>query len=210
MNQPTKTMTVRVDTSEANGRALLAPMGLATPHSSLTGFAVQGAQPTTITEATTGQTAALIPYEALAGCETISFVYDYSAAPTLYPKTMFEPRDSKYTRAARALIHEVQNLPRVAQGGLAAIEAIMEHTAHSFSYGHPDTRFNDGLDEVPHLGCGITQGSCVDINTYLIAALRAAEIEAGYVTGGFFPAEKHGVCDDMHCWVVTRHNDKTL
>ena len=82
-------------------------------------------------------------------------------------------------------------------------------TAERFTYGHPETRFNDGLNEVPALGCGLTEGSCVDINTYFIAALRAAGIEAGYVTGVFFPAEKGDHCDDGHCWVVTRIDGET-
>ena len=77
--------------------------------------------------------------------------------------------------------------------------------AEKFTYGHPEERFNDGLDHVPVLGCDIqTPGSCVDINTYFIAALRAAGIEAGYALGYFFPAEKGDHCEDNHCWVVTR------
>jgi hypothetical protein len=66
------------------------------------------------------------------------------------------------------------------------------------------------MDEVPFLSCGLTEGSCIDINGYLIAALRAAGFEAGYVTGYFFPVEKRDRCDDMHCWVVSRHQGVVL
>ena len=31
-------------------------------------------------------------------------------------------------------------------------------------------------------------------------------VEAGYITGYFFPQERGGTCADGHCWVVTRHN----
>ncbi|WP_346909390.1 transglutaminase-like domain-containing protein [uncultured Roseibium sp.] len=88
--------------------------------------------------------------------------------------------------------------------------AIVNDVAEKFVYGHPEVRFNDGLEEIPYLSCGVTEGSCVDINTYLIACLRAAGFEAGYMTGYFFPEEKNGCCDDMHCWVVTRHNGVVL
>lgn len=66
------------------------------------------------------------------------------------------------------------------------------------------------MAEIPALGCGTAEGSCVDINTYFIASLRAAGFDAGYVGGCFFPAEKGGRCDDMHCWVVTRDQGEVL
>lgn len=74
--------------------------------------------------------------------------------------------------------------------------------------GHPDRRFHDGHDDaLPALGCDRGTGSCVDINMYFLVALRAAGIEAGYVTGAFFPAEKGDWCGANHCWVVTRTED---
>jgi hypothetical protein len=88
--------------------------------------------------------------------------------------------------------------------------AIVNDVAAKFTYGHPATKFYDGHDEIPSLGCGVTEGSCVDINAYLIASLRAAGFEAGYMTGYFFPEEKQGRCNDMHCWVITRHDDSVL
>jgi hypothetical protein len=63
---------------------------------------------------------------------------------------------------------------------------------------------------VPFLGCGVAAGSCVDINTYLVASLRAAGYEAAYLYGWFFPAEKVDRCVDGHCWVATRHAGETL
>ena len=79
-----------------------------------------------------------------------------------------------------------------------------------FTYGHPKSRFNDGLDEIPTLECGMAEGSCVDINTCFIANVRAAGFEAGHVAGCFFPAEKAGRCDDMYCWVVTCDRGEVL
>ena len=36
-----------------------------------------------------------------------------------------------------------------------------------------------------------------------------AGIEAGYLTGYYFPTEKNGTCEDGHCWVVTRIDGQT-
>jgi hypothetical protein len=107
-------------------------------------------------------------------------------------------------------VRDARRIADEAPGGHAAIAAIVNDTAEKFTYGHPLTKYYDGQEEIPHLGCGLTEGSCVDINTYLIAALRSAGFEAGYVTGYFFPAEKNGCCEDMHCWVVTRHAGAVL
>lgn len=84
-----------------------------------------------------------------------------------------------------------------------ALERIVAATAAKFRYDHPDHRFNEGADAVPALSCGLTPGSCVDINTYLVASCNAVDIPAAYFAGYFFPRERHGVTNDMHCWVVT-------
>jgi hypothetical protein len=40
--------------------------------------------------------------------------------------------------------------------------------------------------------------------------LPAAGFEAGYVYGYFFPETNGGETQDMHCWVVTRHEGQIL
>jgi hypothetical protein len=60
---------------------------------------------------------------------------------------------------------------------------------------------------VPHLSCGLTEGSCVDVHTYFLASLRASGIEAGYLVGYFFPDV--GTCTSGHCWAVTRIGGQT-
>lgn len=88
--------------------------------------------------------------------------------------------------------------------------ALVAETHSRFEYDHPAHRFNDGHETVPYLSCGLTPGSCVDINIYLVAGLRAAGFEAAYVYGYFFPKERGGITNEMHCWVVTRHNGEIL
>lgn len=180
--------------------ALLAPGGLETPHGSCTGLSVEGGTSALTEERATGQRAFLIRPEG--GPLTLTYLFD-EAARAPYPEAMFAPIPSRFTRYAAELAAEAE-ADAGDLTGLARAIAIANATAERFTYGHPEARFNDGLDAVPALGCTMSEGSCVDINTYFIAALRAAGIEAGYVTGYFFPQEKRDHCADGHCWVVTR------
>ncbi len=196
------TLSVTVAPEGRAGSRLLAPVGLATPHSSPVSFAVEGAPFTLIGESGTGQAAALAsPLDD----SPVTFRYGFVAGGPDYPQSLFVHRANRYTRAAHALIEDARCVAAAAGGGGAGLTAVVNDVAAKFTYGHPETRFYDGADNVPAL-CGMTEGSCIDINTYLIASLRAAGYEAGYVTGYFFPAEKAGRCDDMHCWVVTRQD----
>jgi hypothetical protein len=185
--------------------AVLVPGGIATPHGTIVEIGCDGASLDFGAEATTGQSVGIV--RSPAASITLRLRCDAGqVAP--YPDKMFDPAPSRFTRAADDLVIEAKD----AAGdltGLARAQAIARHTAERFSYGHPEARFNDGCDVVPALGCGLTEGSCVDINTYFLAALRASGIEAGYVTGFFFPQEKKDHCTDGHCWVVTRINGAT-
>lgn len=186
-------------TGFAAGARLLAPAGLATPHGCPAHVAVEGGAAELVFERTTGQAALAV----VAGASDVTFRYRLLDAPGRYPEAMFAPTASRFTRAAEALLDEARDLAGTGDP-LTRARRIACGVARRFDYGHPLSRFTDGHDEVPAIGCGMTEGSCVDINIYFIAALRAAGIEAGYAAGYFFPAEKRDWCDDGHCWVVTR------
>ncbi len=195
-------VTVSVDAGAARGGLLLAPLGLPTPYQCPVGLAVEGGSFSLTGDKTTGQLAALIEPRG----DRVALAYDFADGGPGYPEAIFRPHASRYSRPADALVTDALRIAASARDGHAGIEAIVADTASKFDYGHPEVRFYEGRDAVPHLACGLTEGSCVDINTYLVAALRAAGFEAGYVTGYFFPEEKQGTCLDMHCWVVTRHD----
>ncbi len=173
------------------------PMRISSPASVCVGCEVTGGWVQRLTETTSGQELLLVTPEA----SEVTFRYVYSGQPGTYPEAIFHPTPSRYTRPAPALVDEPQLIAGTGDDLTRAIR-IARHVAERFDYGHPEQKFTDGFDHVPHLACGLTEGSCVDIHTYFLASLRAVEIEAGYVTGYFFPQE--GECTSGHCWAVTR------
>lgn len=188
---------------------ILAPTGTNTPYHAARGFEVTGGRIAhALTEADLGLEAVLI--EPQADTVTLHYAMEPDPAGVGYPDAAFLPRDTAYTRAAQPLVEASRAIAQQAGGGRAGIEALVAEAEARFDYGHPDARFNDGTDAVPYLSCGLTPGSCVDINTYLVASLRAAGYEAAYFYGYFFPKERDGMTDDGHCWVVTRHGGEIL
>lgn len=178
---------------------VLVPVGLTTPEATLTDLAITGGQVASLREATTGQEVALVTPDA----STLSVTWTWEPRPGSLPAQLFDVHPSRHSRAASALIEEsVAIAPHL--DGVERATAIACATAERFTYGHPMERFTDGQEAVPALGCDVAVGSCVDINTYFLAALRATGFEAAYVTGYFFPTEKRGTCEDGHCWVLTR------
>jgi hypothetical protein len=173
---------------------ILAPAGVDTPLSRAAGLTVTGGAVEWLKEPQTGQDIARI----MPSGGPLRLLMAFDGEPASYPKGFFVPIPSRYTRASEALLAEVENLGQTPAEIATAV-------AGRFDYGHPERRFHDGqVDALPALGCDRTEGSCVDINMYFLAALRAAGIDAGYVAGVFFPAEKGDWASDGHCWVVTR------
>ncbi len=181
------------------GAEVVCAPGIATPHAAPVAVDVSGARLKLVSEPTLAQHLLIATAEA----ERVTIRLRYQASGPAYPEVIFAPRDSRFTRAAAALAGETRAIAAAAGGGRSGMQAIVNHVAGIFDYGHPEERFYDGADELPQL-CSMAQGSCVDINAYLIAALRTAGYEAGYVYGVFVPEAKRTWAEDGHCWVVTR------
>jgi hypothetical protein len=194
---------VRITVSDGAG-AILAPLGCATPHLTPVAFNVSGAPWRITGDTATGQLAALIEADGM-----FDVFYEFAPGHAKYPEAMFVPTDSRYTRAADGLVEDAKTVAADAGGGRNGLFAVVQDVAQRFTYGHVDETYYADEPHVPQL-CDMTVGSCVDINLYLIAALRAAGYEAGYMTGYFFPEEKGGTTTDMHCWVVSRFEGETL
>lgn len=173
---------------------LLAPVGLSTPAATCLSLDVVGADMHRVTcEALRQDALVLTPTD-----DHVTLKYGFDAYGADLPDAIFEHHDSKFTRAHPDLAAEAQQI--VEASGVAGMVA---HVTSLFDYGHTNDRFYDETDAMPQL-CDLTTGSCVDINAYLVAGLRAAGIEAGYLAGYFIPEARRDHTTDMHCWVVSR------
>lgn len=200
---------LEVSVSGSGTDPILAPTGTRTPFCAVTGLQVEGGRVCAVlSEADLGLTAVEIAPES----DTVLLRYALSDAPGHcgLPAAAFRPRNTPHTRAADDLAAASRDIALSAGGGRAGIEALVAEAESRFAYAHPQDRFTDGTDAVPYLSCGLTPGSCVDINTYLVASLRAAGFEAAYFYGYFFPQERGGLTDDGHCWVTTRLEGEVL
>lgn len=179
-----------------NEGPVFAPLGLSSPAAECLGCTVTGGTVQYLTEASSGQQVLLVTPQAA----EITFRYDYAAKPGHYPEAIFQPAPSRHTQPAPALVAEAQEMGGQGDTLTRAIR-IARGVAEKFTYGHPTAKYYDGFDHVPHL-TAMTEGSCVDIHTYLLASFRAIGVQAGYVTGYFFPEGEP--CTSGHCWAVTR------
>ncbi len=194
---------LQIEMDAVDGMNLVAPLGMSSPQVAITSTSVTGADWRLVSDPRTGQFAIC----ARPTSAKISILYRFQLTGAAYPEHMFVARGSRFSRVADSLRAEAKEIAAQAGGGRAGLDAIVAHVHGLFTYGHPEERFYDSTEEIPQL-CNITTGSCVDINAYLIAMLRGAGYEAGYVTGYFIPAEKQTHCEDGHCWVVTRHDEQ--
>lgn len=182
---------------------VFAPAGVSSPQAECLGCTVEGGTLRRLVEPASGQDILWVDPDAA----EVTFRYAFADRPGSYPEAIFHPAPSRHTRAAPALVEEARSLSGTGDD-LTRATRLARAVAERFDYGHPEQKFTDGFDHVPHLACGMTQGSCVDIHTYLLASFRAAGIEAGYVAGYFFP--EAAPCTGAHCWVVTRIGGQTL
>ena len=170
MSQADHSVLVTVE-AIGKGPVLLAPCGLTTPHARSLGCTVTGGEPREIAETNAGQTALAIRPTA----DRVVLRYSVAAGGAPYPDAVYGLRDTRFTRASDDLIGEAVAIapgrPPLERARMIACEV-----AQKFTYDHPETPFYDGFDVIPFLGCGATPGSCIDINTYLIASFRAAGI----------------------------------
>lgn len=128
----------------------------------------------------------------------IAFTFDLGDFDA--PAWVWAGQDNAHTRPSPGLEAEARRLVAGAATERDALRRLVADTVEHFGYGHVDARFNDGCAEVP-LVCGLATGSCVDINTYLLASARAVGLTGQYVAGYWFHPEKTATAD-MHCWLA--------
>jgi hypothetical protein len=137
-----------------------------------------------------------------------SVVYQFTPSDRPLTDTVWQGQANRYTQASADLLTDIhasidQTLPVRQQ-----IRQLIEKAQSHFDYGHGDGRFYDGNETVPSL-CGTTRGSCVDINTYLLAAAHALDIPVQYLAGYWFHPDKTQTLD-MHCWMIFKADDEVI
>jgi transglutaminase-like putative cysteine protease len=185
--------------------ALIVPLGIDTEFQRLEQVDLPKDWGTTIlSEARTGQLAAVLTPPHPDARALVRHVL--SDRPGTLPDTAWHPEPTARRRAAADLAQDARRIAETAGGGRRGLEAIVLDTAERFTYGAiegPD-RWYTGHDSIPAVACAV--GDCIDINTYLVAALRTAGYETAYLTCYFFDDDPAGIAAGMHCWVRTRHD----
>lgn len=126
--------------------------------------------------------------------------YRFEAARAPVAGWVWEPQENRFTRASPELVAMAAELSRDCRNQAEAVRLLVGNAAERFGYGHPDERFNDGSESVPTI-CGTAKGSCVDINTYIMAAARSLGIDVQYFAGYWFHPDRTETLD-MHCWLA--------
>lgn len=134
--------------------------------------------------------------------------YGFEPSSTVLPESVWQWQRNRYTQASDALMDEVRESVDTTLPVHQQIRQLIDRAESHFSYGHGDGRFNDGEEAVPTV-CGTTRGSCVDINTWLLAAAKVLNIPVQYVAGYWFHPDKT-VTHDMHCWLMFRAGEDTI
>lgn len=124
------------------------------------------------------------------------------------PPWFWQQQDNRYTRAADDLTELAQRVTAHCDNPEDALQRLMEHAAGIFGYGHRDRPLYDEEDEISCV-CGGTRGSCVDINTYLMAAATSLNIPVQYMAGYWFHPDRSET-PGMHCWLVFEINDQPV
>ncbi len=132
--------------------------------------------------------------------EPVSIHYHFQPSGDPLPGDFFLTQNNRYTQASAQLIEEVACLRQEADSEFTMVGCLLASAKDLFSYGHVEQRFNDGCESVPTV-CGTAKGSCVDMNTYLMAAAKSLGVKVQYVAGYWFHPERNHT-EDMHCWLL--------
>ncbi|WP_439545721.1 transglutaminase domain-containing protein [Sandarakinorhabdus sp.] len=115
------------------------------------------------------------------------------------PAAAFVPGASPFERASPALAAQIAALDLPAEPA-ARCQVVIQFVADHFEYGRRERALGADDPAMPALACGLTPGSCVDMHTAAVAALRAAGIAAAYVIGGHI-AVGRTQHPTGHCWL---------
>ena len=194
------TFDLSLDAPVAEAGLYIAPVAPDTPNQRVLATEFEGVAPVAMVRAGNSGQAAWLCRLAVGAVPRIR--YRFAEDGGAWPEWAFQPAGTRFDVASDALAAELaEGVP----GGLAAarVPALMQFVAERFQYGKRPRYLGDDGDAMPALGCDLNTGTCVDMHTVGVAALRAIGVEAVYVIGGFVYAGK----DDYptgHCWLNLR------
>ena len=172
---------------------LLVPLPPDTSHQTFRSIRFSRGWRTTEVKACDGSQRALYAHQVPAAGE---LRYSVALVEQAAPLDQFTPQLNRFTTAPPALMQLVEDVVSGADDPAEVVRRVVDLTARRFRYGPRSP------NETPTLCCDVMVGNCIDINTFFVAALRAANVPCAYHAGYWF---HHGqpVADGMHCWVTT-------
>lgn len=115
----------------------------------------------------------------------------------------FEPRNTRFERPSDALIAQITSQFPDLDLSLR-VPKIIQFIGDQFSYGRREFALGDKDEFMQALECGLTEGSCVDMHTFAVTALRTIGVKAAYVMGCHI-ATGRDIYSTGHCWLNVRH-----
>lgn len=157
----------------------------------------EGAEPQGTVRDVQGRTEAY-QFELNAGDQPIVRIHFQEPGPGL-SEDAFLPGSSAFERPSQALIEQIAT--EVPEAPLQIrVPALIQYVVDHFTYGARETHLGTGEEAMPALECGLTPGTCVDMHTLAVAALRAIGVPAAYVMGAHI-AEGRAHGSTGHCWL---------
>lgn len=133
----------------------------------------------------------------------LTFSFHFAAGRDQSSADIFADFDNPYTRIDGDVLAFLELASRPSKISVQA-EDVVQAVQRKFHYGPRNKTL-----AMPTMFCGVETGSCLDINTLLVACLTSSGIPASYQAGYYFTPigtlyEPHG----MHCWVSTQSGDR--
>lgn len=151
-----------------------------------------------VTASNSGQSALLIEPEG--GCAVVDV--DFSDAAGMAPAWLFGSTGGAHEQPSVALAELIDGLAGTTYGQ-ARVNRIIEHIDARFVYGRRERGLGDGEAAMPALLCDTHAGTCVDTHSYAVAAMRAGNMDAAYISGVFFKAGQ-SLSRPGHCWIAVQ------
>lgn len=181
------------------GTSFLFSLPFDTPTQRVLGFELENAADVTVLTATNARQQALA-FRATTGEPRVIVDFEDREAGSFAPG-VFTAIDGPHERPSAALSALMGEVAPASLPPLEKAWRVIRHVEERFTYGKRPVGLGDDADAMPALECGLHQGTCIDSHTYTVAAMRAAGLEAAYVSGVFF-YEGDTVYPVGHCWVA--------